>query len=294
MENKKQYCGFVAIIGRPNVGKSTLMNHLIGQKISITSRKPQTTRHTVNGVLTEAAYQFIFVDTPGFQKQYLNKLNQVLNQSVINSLKATDLILLVVEAGIYNAGDQEVIDLLPQNANVILIINKQEKIKNKDELWNYKNILKDKYPFKNILMVSAKHHLNLPTVIKSLIPFMPLGDFLYPSEQLTDKSSKFLVAEIVREKLFRHLGQELPYNLTVEIDKFVLEDALYKISGLIIVNKDNQKAMVIGKAGEKLKKIATEARIDMEHLLEKQVFLQLWVKVRNGFADELKFLQQFE
>lgn len=215
----KTYCGFVAIIGRPNVGKSTLMNHLIGQKVSITSRKPQTTRHKVTGVYSDDAAQYIFVDTPGFQNKYLTKLNQALNQSVLNSLGAVDAIILVVEAGLFNNADQDVLNLLPPVANVILCINKVDLVKDKQELAAYIESIKQKYPFKQIVTVAAKHHNGMEQLLAEVKPYLPESVFLYPQDQLTDKSSKFLASEIIREKLFRYLGEELPYSLMVDIDK---------------------------------------------------------------------------
>jgi len=290
----KTRCGFVAIVGRPNVGKSTLMNHLIGQKVSITSRKPQTTQHRVNGVLIKGNCQYVFVDTPGFQKRYINKLNTLLNQSVINSLATVDVVLFVVEAGIFNAGDAEILAVLPQNKNVILVANKQDKLKNKYDLADYLKQLGSKFTFKHELSVSAKHNLGLDDILSSIAPCLPESEFLYPDEQLTDKSSAFLVSEIIREKLFRYLGEELPYSLAVEVNEFKVEEGLTRISATIFVDKTNQKGIVIGKNGEKLKKISSEARIDMEKLLMTKVFLQVWVKVKSGFADEAKFLKQFE
>ena len=293
-DNLQSHCGFITIIGRPNVGKSTLMNHLIGQKLSITSRKPQTTRHKVNGILTIDDYQYVFVDTPGFQRQYESKINTLLNQSVINSLKGIDVILLVVEAGVFNAGDELVLSLLPKSAHVILVINKQDQLKDKMVLNKFIKEIRQKYKFAAAIPVSAKHHLGIDDLLAATKPYMPEGPFLYDAEQLTDRSNRFLASEIIREKLFRYLGEELPYSLTVEIDEFVEDSKLYKISATVIVDKDNQKGIVIGKSGEKLKKVSTEARLDMEKLFEHKVFLQVWVKVRGGFADSLKFLKQFE
>lgn len=288
------HCGYISIVGRPNVGKSTLMNHLIGQKISITSRKPQTTRHRVNGLLTQGDYQYVFVDTPGFQKLYMNKLNSLLNDSVVNSLNEVDVVLFVVEAGLFNRGDEEVINLLPQNAKVILLVNKEDKIKDKQELESFVKMVASKFAFSDIALVAAKHHTGIDELLSKVQKYIPEGQFLYPDDQLTDRSSKFLASEIIREKLFRYLGEELPYNLAVEIDSFKVEKELTRIQATIIVDKDNQKGIVIGKNGEKLKKISTEARTDMEKLFEAKVFLQTWVKVKSGFADEAKFLAQFE
>ncbi|MBP9743706.1 MAG: GTPase Era [Burkholderiales bacterium] len=288
-------CGFIAIIGRPNVGKSTLMNHLIGQKISITSRKPQTTQHKIKGVFTENNYQFIFVDTPGFQKRYLNKFNNLLNQAVIDSLSQVDVILYVVEAGLFNAGDEAVIALLPPDRPVILVVNKQDKIKDKGELKKYIAEISTKFPFKDVVQLSAKHHAGIDEMLGAIKPYLPLGQFLYPMDQLTDRNTQFLVGEIIREKLFRHLGQELPYNIAVLVDEYSTSDPkLTRISATILVDKINQKGMVIGKDGAKLKIISSEARLDIEHLINCKVFLQVWVKVKSGFAGETAFLKQFE
>ena len=190
MENNN-HCGFISIVGRPNVGKSTLMNHLIGQKISITSRKPQTTQYKINGVYTESGHQYVFIDTPGFQKRYINDLNTLLNQSVISSLEHVDAVLFVVEAGLFNAGDEAVLALLPQSANVVLVVNKQDKIKNKYELDQFVNDIKSKFPFKASVLVAAKHHLGMDLIFAKLRGFLPEGEFLYPEEQLTDRSNSF-------------------------------------------------------------------------------------------------------
>lgn len=293
-QNPSTYCGLVSIIGRPNVGKSTLMNHLIGQKVSITSRKPQTTQHKVSGVLTLENSQYVFIDTPGFQKRYINKLNTLLNKSVVNSLAHIDAIVFVVEAGSFNAGDEEVIALLPKDANVFLVVNKRDKIKEKHHLEAFVQEISGKYAFKNVVTVSAKQHFGLDILLDQVKSCLPQGEFLYPEDQLTDKSSNFLCAEIIREKLFRYLGEELPYSLAVEINEFKQDGELYRIAATIIVDKENQKPIVIGRGGEKLKKISTEARVDMEKMLGSKVFLQVWVKVRSGFADDVKFLAQFE
>lgn len=291
---KQTFAGFIAIVGRPNVGKSTLMNHLIGQKVSITSRKPQTTRHKVTGVYTHDDTQFIFVDTPGFQKLNLNKLNIALNQSVVNSLSGIDVVLYVVEAGIFNDGDNEVLQLLPTSANVILVINKKDKIKDKIELNQFVKDISNKFPFKKVISVAAKHDNGTSDLLTEIKTYLPESVFLYPEEQLTDKSSSFLASEIIREKLFRSLGEEIPYSLMVDIDKFEVTKKITKIFATIVVDRDNQKPIIIGKGGEKLKNISIESRLDMEKLFDTKIHLEIWVKVKKGFADELKFLQQFE
>lgn len=294
------HCGFISIIGRPNVGKSTLMNHLIGQKISITSRKPQTTQHRINGVITIENYQYVFVDTPGFQQRYINKLNTLLNDSVVNSLTNVDVVLFVVEAGIFNEADIAVLQLLPPITQVILVINKEDKLKNKKELAKFVAEVQKEFSQLTIanlvatVLVAAKHHLGMDILLDVIRPQLPRGEFLYAHDQLTNKNSQFLVSEILREKLFRYLGEELPYNVAVEINEFKVEAKITRITATIIVDKENQKGMVIGSGGVKLKKISSDARVDMEALLDTKVFLQVWVKVKSGFADDAKFLKQFD
>ena len=298
--NVKNRCGFISIIGRPNVGKSTLMNHLIGQKISITSRKPQTTQHKINGVITLDDYQFVVVYAPGFQEIYINKLNTLLNESVVNSLKNVDVVLFVVEAGLFNEADTAVIKLLPEGVKVILVINKEDKIRDKKQLKIFESEVVQQLKqysgckLLTTVLVAAKHHHGIDNLLDTIKPAIPEGQFLYEADQLTDKNSQFLVSEILREKLFRYLGEELPYNLAVEINEYKVEPKLVRILATIIVAKENQKGIVIGGGGVKLKKISSDARVDMETLLNTKVFLQVWVKVRGGFADDAKFLKQFE
>lgn len=293
---KNLHCGFVAIIGRPNVGKSTLMNHLIGQKISITSDRPQTTQRKINGVVTIENYQYIFVDTPGFQSLYLNKFNKILNQNVIDSINDVDIVLYVVEAGIFNDGDAQVLSLLNKDKIVILVINKKDKIKQNIKLELYAKDLLDKFSFKDFIFVSSKHHQGLDLLLEKISKNLPKGNFLYPVEHLTNRSNKFLCAEIIREKLFRYLGEELPYNMAVEVEKFDIPSeggGLVKIFANIIVDKINHKGIVIGTHGEKIKKISTLSRLDIEKLLGKQVFLQVWVIVKEGFLRKTDYLTQF-
>ncbi|MBY0379792.1 MAG: GTPase Era [Burkholderiales bacterium] len=293
-QNKSTFCGFISIVGRPNVGKSTLMNHLIGQKISITSRKPQTTQYRINGVHTKDNYQYIFVDTPGFQKRYINKINSLLNQSVEKSLSYVDAVLFVVEAGLFNEGDINVLALLNPESNVVLVVNKEDKLKNKQELNNFVKDISSKFIFKKVALVSAKHHFGVDEMLESLSTFLPEGDFLYPTEQLTDKNNTFMAQEIIREKIFRYLGEELPYKIAVEINEFKPEAKIIRIAATIIVDRENYKGIIIGKGGGKLKKISSDARLDMESLYDNKVFLQVWVKVKSGFGDDAKFLEQFE
>jgi GTP-binding protein Era len=271
------------------------MNHLIGEKVSITSRKPQTTRHKITGILTLDNCQYLFIDTPGFQKKYLTKLNTLLNQSVIESLTDVEVIVWVIEAGIFNQADQEILNLLLKlrNAKVILVINKQDKLKDKLALNSFIQSVTSIYNFVDILAISAKHHTGIEDLLELIKPHLSVGEFLYPEAQLTNKSDKFMASEIIREKLFRYLGEELPYSTMVEIENFKEEDNLITIYANVIVDKENQKAIVIGKKGEKLKKIAMEARLDLEKLFLKKVFLKTFVKVKSGFAESIHFLNEF-
>lgn len=286
-------CGFVAIVGRPNVGKSTLMNHLIGQKISITSKKAQTTRHKITGVYTDTDTQFIFVDTPGFQTSHRNALNDRLNQNVTEAIGGVDAIAFVVEAMRFSEADRTVLRLLPKNRPVVLVVNKIDRAKSKAELETFIDMVCQEFDFAGVETVSAKHGLRIGELLAQLRPYLPSGPPLYPEDAVTDRSGRFLAAEIVREKLFRHLGEELPYAANVIIEQFEEEDGLYRIYAAVLVDKDGQKAIIIGKGGEKLKKISTEARLDMEKLFETKVFLRVWVKVKSGWADDVRFLREF-
>lgn len=287
-------CGFVAIVGRPNVGKSTLMNHLIGQKISITSKKAQTTRHKVNGIYTDNEAQLIFVDTPGFQTYHRNALNDRLNQNVTEAVAGVDVIVFVIEALRFSDADREVLQQLPAHIPVVLVINKVDKAKAKDQsvLQNFIDEVQQAYKFTQVALVSAKHGLGVAQLVHILKPMLPIGIPLYPEDMVTDKSARFLAMEIVREKLFRYLGEELPYAMNVEVEQFTEEDGLYRIYIAVLVNKESQKGILIGKSGEKLKKISTEARLDMEKLFETKVFLKVWVKVKSGWADDIRFLRE--
>ena len=285
-------CGFVVIVGRPNVGKSTLLNHLIGQKISITSRKAQTTRHRVTGIFTDAECQAIFVDTPGFQTKHRNALNDALNRSVRETLGDVDVVLFVVEAMKFSAADAEVMALLPKTRPVWLVVNKIDKHDDKGLLLPVIQQMAARFDFAGVVPVSAERGQQVDKLLEAIRPCLPQSVPLYPEEQITDKSERFLAAEIVREKLFRLLGEELPYSINVEIEKFEEEGGLRRIHAAIYVDKSNQKAIVIGKGGAKLKEVATSARIDMEKLFDAKVFLEIWVKVKSGWADDVRFIKQ--
>lgn len=287
-------CGFVAIVGRPNVGKSTLMNHLIGQKISITSKKAQTTRHKVTGIYTDDTAQFVFVDTPGFQTHHRNALNDRLNLNVTEAMGGVDAVVFVIEALRFSEADRTVMNLLPKHLPVLLVLNKidKEKAKNPLVLQEFVESVQAEFEFAGVAAVSAKHGLGLAALMQQIKPFLPESVPMYPEDMVTDKSSRFLATEIVREKLFRYLGEELPYAMNVEIEQFAEEDGINHIYIAVLVDKENQKPIVIGKGGEKLKKISTEARLDMEKLFGCKVFLKVWVKVKSGWADDIRFLNE--
>ena len=300
MQNESQHptdyrCGFVAIVGRPNVGKSTLMNHLIGQKISITSKKAQTTRNRVTGIYTDDTAQFVFVDTPGFQTNHRNALNDRLNQNVTEALSGVDVVVFVVEAMRFTDADRVVLKQLPKHTPVVLVVNKIDKDKAKDKfaLEAFINEVRQEFEFTASEAVSAKHGLRIANLLELLKPYLPESIPMYPEDMVTDKSSRFLAMEIVREKLFRYLGEELPYAMNVEVEQFEEEESgLFRIYIAVLVDKDSQKAILIGKGGEKLKKISTEARLDMEKLFDTKVFLKIWVKVKSGWADDIRFLRE--
>jgi GTP-binding protein Era len=278
--------GYIAIVGRPNVGKSTLLNHLIGQKISITSRKAQTTRHRIVGIRTDADAQYVFVDTPGFQMQHQNVLNRVMNRTVTQSLSDVDVALFVIEAMRFDARDEKVLALLPRNQPVVLVINKTDKVSDKSTLLPFIEKVSASFPFAAIIPVSAKRDAQLPELVQEIRRHLHEGEPIYGEDEITDRSERFLAAEIVREKVFRLLGDEIPYSISVEIEKFETEGELRRVYAAIIVDRDSQKPILIGKKGEKLKEIGTQARKDMEELFGLKVYLEVWVKVKSGWADD--------
>lgn len=283
--------GFIAIVGRPNVGKSTLLNKLIGQKISITSRKAQTTRHRVTGIRTEPGVQYIFVDTPGFQTRHGGKLNTALNRSVRQTLSDVDAVLMVVEAGKINQGDKQVASLLPEDRPVLLVVNKQDEVKDRASMLDYLRKVSEVRSFAEIVPVSAKHCTGLDELLKTLANYLPEGDALYGEDDVTDQTERMLAAELIREKLFRLCGEEIPYATAVVIDKFEEEGTLRRIFATILVDRDSQKAIVIGKGGEKLKAISSQARLDMEKAFDARVYLEVWVKVKGGWSDDVRVLK---
>jgi len=290
-DNTQFHSGFIAIVGRPNVGKSTLLNHLIGQKISITSRKAQTTRHRITGILTDEHSQFVFVDTPGFQTQHMNALNRGMNRVVTSSMRDVNVVLFVLEARHYDERDQLVLKMLPKDVPVILVINKVDVMVDKSELLPFIEGIATEFHFAAIVPVSAKLDKQLDTLLEAIREYLPLGDPIYAADEITDRNERFLAAELLREKVFRFTGEELPYSVSVLIEQFKMEGKLRRISAAILVDKEAHKAMLIGKKGEKLKEIATQARLDMEKLFDGKVFLEVFVKVRSGWADNPQVLK---
>ncbi len=284
-------CGFVAIVGRPNVGKSTLLNHLIGQKISITSRKAQTTRHRITGILTDERSQFVFVDTPGFQTQHQSALNRGMNRTVSGVLRDVNAVLFVIEARHYDERDRQVLRLLPEGVPAVLVINKMDYFFYKREALPFIEKLSQEHPFAAIVPVSAKNNQRLDTLLDALRPLLPEGEAIYGADEITDRNERFLAAELLREKVFRFTGEELPYSASVVIEQFRQEGKLRRIHAAILVDKEAHKAMLIGKGGAKLKEISTEARLDMERLFDGKVFLEVFVKVRSGWADDERVLK---
>jgi GTP-binding protein Era len=286
-------CGYAAIIGRPNVGKSTLLNHNLGKKISITSRKPQTTRHRLLGIKTDGNTQIIYVDTPGLHQRKYNAMNRYLNRAATSSMVGVDVIVWLVEALQWTEEDTFVLNSLAEIATpVILGVNKIDKIPDKNTLLPYLQKVATQYDFREIVPISARKGHNLVELETKIIQLLPISIPLFPEKQITDRSERFLAAELIREKLIRRLGEELPYRLTVQIEHFSSDKKLTHISALIWVERQGQKVIVIGKKGRLLKAIGVEARLDMEALLECKVFLQLWVKVKQGWCDDERALQQ--
>ncbi len=284
-------CGTVAIVGRPNVGKSTLLNHILGLKLSITSRKAQTTRHRLLGIHTTGDTQFLFVDTPGFQQKHINALNKTLNKTVTQVISEVDVILFVVEPTYLSDADRKVMSLLPKEQPVLLVVNKADLMEDKSKLLPLIQEFAQEFDFKEIIPISAKKDLNIDELLTTVRSYLPEQPAIYGEDELTDKNERFLAAELIREKVFRLLGDEVPYSVAVEIEQFTTEGKLRRVHAAIIVEKDSQKPMIIGKGGEKLKQISTEARQDMEKLFGGKVWLETWVKVKGGWADDERALK---
>lgn len=286
-------CGYVAIVGRPNVGKSTLLNALLGQKISITSPKPQTTRHRITGILTTQQAQFVFVDTPGMHKSGGRAINRYMDRTAGGSLSDVDAVIFVVSAERWTEEDDYVLQRVQGSGKpVILAVNKVDTLEDKEQLLPLLAELSQKMDFTRILPISAWKGTNLKELLQVIETCLPTSETpFYPDDQITDRSERFLAAEIIREKLMRRLGKELPYSLTVEIEKFVTEGQMYRINALIWVERAGQKKIVIGRGGSMLKDIGAQARKDMENLFGRKVFLEMWVKVREGWSDDERALR---
>jgi GTPase len=293
-----QRCGLVAIVGKPNVGKSTLLNALVGQKISITSRKAQTTRHRITGVRTEGATQFVFVDTPGFQTRHSSALNRSLNRAVTGVVGDVDVVLFVVEAGNFTLGDAKVLALLKPGIPAILVANKLDLVNRRGELAPWLRDMQARHPFTEFMPISAKQPKDIQRLLEVCGKYLPQQPWFYGEDELTDRSERFMAGEMVREKLFRLTGDELPYTSTVVIEKFEEEPSakfkrMVRIAATLVVERDSHKAMIIGEGGERLKRIGTEARQELEQLFDAKVFLQLFVKVRSGWADDEARVRSF-
>ena len=286
-------CGHVAIVGRPNVGKSTLLNRLVGEKISITSRKAQTTRHRVTGIRTTPDTQYIFVDTPGFQTAYRSRLNVRMNRAVTGSLADVDAAVLVIEAGRTQAADRAVIALLPRGARVIVALNKIDRMRDKDALLPQMADLAAAFPFAAIVPVSAEREQGLEPLLAAVRGLLPEASPAYAEDDVTDRDERFLAAEFIREKIFRLLGDEIPYSTTVVIDGFQLDADLRRIHATVFVDRDAHRAILLGEGGSRMKEIASSARTDMERLFGGKVFLEIWVRVKSGWADDDTLLTRF-
>ncbi|MBC7957010.1 MAG: GTPase Era [Cytophagales bacterium] len=286
-------CGLVAIVGRPNVGKSTLLNALVGQKVSITSAKAQTTRHRITGIRTVEDTQFVFVDTPGFQTKHSAPLNRNLNRTVQGVLGDVDVVLFVVEAGRFGLDDAKVLALMPPDKPVILIANKLDAVHRRADLVPWLKGMQDRHAFAEFVPLTAKKDADVQRLLDIVKPYLPHQSWFYDEDALTDRSDRFLASELIREKLFRLTGDELPYTSTVVIDKFEEEGNLRRIAATIIVERDAHKGMVIGADGERLKRIGSEARQELERLMDAKVFLEIWVKVRSGWADNEEHLRSY-
>ncbi|MDG1581697.1 GTPase Era [Pseudomonas sp. GOM6] len=285
-------CGYVAIVGRPNVGKSTLLNHILGQKLAITSRKPQTTRHNMLGIKTEGEVQAVYVDTPGLHKHNDKALNRYMNRSASTALKDVDVVVFVVDRTRWTDEDQMVLEKVQHvKCPILLAVNKADRLEDKSELLPHLEWLAGQLPQAEVVPISALHGQNLDTLERLVADNLPESEHFYPEDQITDRSSRFLAAELIREKIMRQLGAELPYQITVEIEEFKQEGRVLHIHGLILVERDGQKKIIIGDKGERIKRIGQEARKDMEVLFDSKIMLNLWVKVKGGWSDDERALR---
>ena len=287
----KKKCGKIAIIGQPNVGKSTLLNFILGQKLSITSRKAQTTRNQILGIHSEKDIQFIFVDTPGYQQKFLNQMNKRMNKSVTSVFHDVDVVIFMSEPKILNEIEIDLVKMIPNDIPVINLINKIDRITNKNKILELIDINSELKIFKKIIPASIKLKDNQKIILQEITEFLPEQDFVFDVDDITDKNERFLAAEIIREKIFRFTGDELPYSIAVEIENFEHKDNLRRIFATILVDKDSQKPVVIGKDGEKLKRISTDSRRDMEKLFQSKIWLEIWVKVQKNWFDDARALK---
>ena len=287
----KKKCGKIAIIGQPNVGKSTLLNFILGQKLSITSRKAQTTRNQILGIHSEQDIQFIFVDTPGYQQKFLNQMNKRMNKSVTSVFHDVDVVIFMSEPKALNEIEIELVKMIPNDTPIINLINKIDRVKNKNKILELININSELQIFKKIIPASIKLKDNQKIILQEIAEFLPVQDFIFDVDDITDKNERFLAAEIIREKIFRLTGDELPYSIAVEIENFEHKDNLRRIFATILVDKDSQKPVVIGKDGEKLKRISTESRRDMEKLFQSKIWLEIWVKAQKNWFDDARALK---
>lgn len=287
------YCGYIALVGRPNVGKSTLLNRILHLKLSITSRKPQTTRHRILGIHSDQDCQFVYVDTPGIHEINQKAMNRMMNKTASSTLRDVDVIVFIIDGTKWTPQDEHVLNLIKNTEKpTLLIINKIDKITDKSTLLPWIEQLSERYPFAAIIPLSAKTGAQVDMLQQAIRPFLPEGPHLFDDDQYTDRPTRFLCAELLREKIFRLCGEEIPYASNVEIESFKEEEQLIRIHALILVDKESHKRMIIGDKGQKLKEMATSARLDMEKLLGKKVFLQCWCKVKSGWADDERMLKQ--
>ena len=293
MKDKTTRAGHVAIVGRPNVGKSTLLNRLIGHRLSITSRKPQTTRHRLVGIVNALDAQIAFVDTPGFQSGRTNALGTAMNRTVTRALNDVDAVILVIVAGKFDAEDELIARFLPKAVPLIVAVNKVDQLKDRSALLPFLARLGERLSARSIVPVSAQRGYQLAALVREIVAVLPSQAPLYPEDQLTDRDERFFAAEFIREKIFRLLGDELPYASAVVIDKFEHTPKLRRIHATVLVDKPSHRGIVLGENGERMKAIASSARKDMEHLFDSKVYLQVWVKVRRGWADDTAQLQRF-
>lgn len=288
---KERRCGTIAIVGQPNVGKSTLLNYFVGTKLSITSKKAQTTRYQLVGIHSTEDTQFVFVDTPGYQLKYLNTMNRGLNKTVLQVLREVDLVLFLIEPGPMNDIDEKILSMISVDIPIVLVINKVDLMKDKEKLLGLIRTFDKLERFEVIVPTSVKKKKNLIELLQSLKSFLPIQNFIYEVDEITDKNERFLASEIIREKVFRLTGQELPYSVAIEIEKFEHEGGTRRIFAAIIVDRESHKPMIIGKKGARLKEISMSSRLDMERLFGGKVWLETWVKVKKGWADDQRALK---